>query len=56
MTPRGKQKSIGEANDLKPDIPRSTATDFLHDEVKNMNDRIKVETTPETCRASLDGN
>ncbi|MBP1963241.1 hypothetical protein [Paenibacillus aceris] len=58
MTPRGNQKSTGETNDLNPNIPSSTAADVLHttDEVKSMNDRIKVDTTPETCRASLDGN
>lgn len=58
MTQRGNQKSMGVTNDHNQNIPRSTETDILNttDEVKNMNDRIKVDTTPETCRASLDGN
>lgn len=54
MTQKSKQESIGVTNELN----QHAATDDLHTtyEVENRNDRIKAETTPETCRASLDGN
>ncbi|CAH1232704.1 hypothetical protein PAECIP111891_07073 [Paenibacillus allorhizoplanae] len=57
MTQRGNQKSMGVTNGLNQNIPRSTVSVLnTTDEVKNINDRIKVDTTPETCPASLDGN
>jgi len=52
------QKSEHESTDTTNDLSQNTAADSLHttDEGTSMNDRIKAETTPETCRASLDGN
>ncbi|BFT73139.1 hypothetical protein [Paenibacillus sp. P36] len=52
------QKSEHESKEATNDLSQNTAIDGFHttDEGKSMNDRIKAETTPETCRASLDGN
>lgn len=52
------QKSEHEPTDATNDLSQYITTKILNTsgEVDNMNDRIKAETTPETCRASLDGN
>jgi hypothetical protein len=54
MTQKAKHESTSVTNDLN----QNATADISHtmDEVKDINDRIKAETTPETCRASLDGN
>ncbi|CAN7537867.1 hypothetical protein [Paenibacillus sp. LjRoot56] len=57
MTQRGNQKSMVVTNDHNQNLPRSSVSVLnTTDEVKNIDDRIKVDTTSETCRASLDGN
>ncbi|MZQ81643.1 hypothetical protein GQF01_05790 [Paenibacillus sp. 5J-6] len=54
MTQKNEHESTDERNDLSQNL--TTKILGTSGEVENMNDRIKAETTPETCRASLDGN
>lgn len=52
------QKDNHESKDVTTNLGQNTTIDILHitDEANEINDRIKAETTPETCRASLDGD
>ncbi|MDD9270215.1 hypothetical protein ACFPES_24460 [Paenibacillus sp. GCM10023248] len=54
MTQSDKQTSMDITNELNQHTTKDTLA--ITDEVKDINDRIKVDTTPETCRADLDGN
>ena len=55
MTQKGKQQSADDATNA---VNPNTTSNLLNitNEDRDIHDRIKSETTPETCRADLDGN